>query len=206
MDALDDTVKAARRLAAQDAAAGNELLKFIRQKLFQPRVEKAGSLADLQRVASTLGDSEFRVCIMLMPEKKLLTLRAKVDRHSPPSEAAGSAELQAHILGLVSGETKPATAPAKTARRPAGNVAAELPNIREVYRKGGPDAVSAAIARLPLKSLKALVEQQELKASISKGKSADDVRKFIQLAAKEELGQRSDVFRAIAAASEGDEA
>lgn len=205
MDTLEHIINAARGLAAQDAAVGDELMKFIRQKLFQPRVEKAGSLADLQRVASTLGDSELRVCIMLMPETKLRKLWTKVDRHSMPPEAAVGSELQAHILALVSGDKEPATAPAKTARRPAENVAANLPNIREVYREGGTDAVSAAIARLPLKSLKSIVKEQELKASVSKGKSADDLRKFIQLAAKEELGQRSDVFRAIAAASEGDE-
>jgi hypothetical protein len=84
---------------------------------------------------------------------------------------------------------------AAKARIDAAKAAAS--GVRGSYRSGGMDAVYASIKDLDAAALNKVIEDEGLTASIKKGTSAADLRKYIQVAVKEGEPRRSDPIGAL---------
>lgn len=88
--------------------------------------------------------------------------------------------------GWIDGQKPKGAKPRKTAtERPTFSV-------NDVYGRGGNDAVYASIKDMRFSELKALIQQEGLRANLPAPRTAADARKYIQVAAKETYGRRGD--------------
>lgn len=201
MDPLDSTMRAVRRVAALPGAGADDLLKLLREKYLVPRVQKLVSVSEAQAIYDAMGPVEFRTALAQLDSKKATALLKRLDKHVSES----SLDVVGHITDLAAGTAKPTPPPPRAPARAKPASVVVLPNVRSVYRDEGMEAVAAKLAALSLANLKAVVAEQKLVASISPGKGALGLRKFIQVAVQEELGPRTDVFATIASLPDSDD-
>jgi hypothetical protein len=174
------------------------LLSLIRTKFIVEPVQKLPNLGAASLAFKALGPDEFRGAVVLLDDVKSRALLKKLDKHFPSLTEIDLAGAQNAIVELAAGTRAPSPAPAAKRRGATPAAVAPLPDVRVLYRSGGIDALNAGISALKLPALKTLIEVQSLSATISKGRSADEHRKFIQIAVRDELGRRGDAIGTIA--------
>lgn len=201
MDPLDSTMQAVRRVAALPGAGAGDLLKLLREKYLVPRVQKLGSMSEALALYDAMGPVEFRTALAQLDSKKATALLKKLDKHASES----TLDVVGHITELAAGTAKATPPPPRAPARAKPASVVVLPDVRSIYRDEGMATLATQLAALSLANLKAVVAEQNLVASISSGKGAPGLRKFIQVAIQEELGPRTDVFATIASLPDGDD-
>jgi hypothetical protein len=198
MDPLESTLHAARRVAGLSGLGSSDLLALLREKYLLPRVQKLGSITEAIELFEAMGAIEFRTALAQLDLKKSSALLKKLDKHAAAEASEHAPDFVNRICNLAAGVTKPSAPPPRATARARPVPVVVFPDVREIYRAEGMDGVAAKLASLTLANLKALVVQQNLAAANPPGKGIPGFRKYIQLAVKEELGPRVDVFGTIA--------
>jgi hypothetical protein len=200
--ALDDPLlRSALALAATSADGLDALHSLVLTKFIVERIAKLRSRNDAIKAFEALGESQFANAVVLLDERKARTLLKKLDKHFPEIATVGAGLAQRAIVALAAGQQTPHPPPPKALKTTVPTPT--LPDMREIYRNSGMDAVHAVVGALPAKELKRLIAEQELKADATPGPGVGAARKYIQLALKAELGSRGDPIGALGRLKDG---
>ena len=202
MTPLDQAFEQAKALASTMQAGNQTLAETIWTKFIVFYVGKATSADDARAAANALGRDIFVAALQQLSGRSLLALTKKVLGVAKAKPLTGESEQRDAIIQIVTNNNQVLSDAKPLKKNTSETKKTELKtlDLRAVYKNGGTDSVSEIIDSLKVQELKDIIADQEITSRYhNKGKRKDQLKKFIQLALKEELGDFGDPIGALAA-------
>ena len=167
-------------------AKGRSSGRKARQEIAQIEATRARLRAKEIRTPYHDADGKRARGALASQQQALIERRATLEAQRAKAASAARRKQDKNNDGYPDGLKPKGAKPRKTA------TARPTLNVKDVYGRGGNDAVYASIKDMRFSELKALIQQEGLRANLRAPRTAADARKYIQVAAKETYGRRGD--------------
>jgi len=207
---------AARAIASVADDGNRELNELLIKNFILPKLEAISSKESAGKYFAAVGAAQFHAYAQRMTDAKVKKVLIALGCPQNALKPLSDIELRSLLDGFASGavDTYPPAqaAPAKgentraktstrprasTPKPPAPVTAAALPDVRELYRHGGIEAIHKATKGLTVAQLRTLIADQKI-AAPPKAAKKPDLLKHLQTAVRDELGVRGDWVGAVA--------